>query len=367
MLSLTGRPRTFEDIAGHKAMVQEFQNRAKAGEFPQVMIFEGSSGTGKTSLALIIASLLNCESPVDGNPCGQCKSCQDIHKERFNRDVTFLDASTMGKDDVLKLQETVSVSPMWDDNKVIIIDEAQELSKAGKGATLKLLEKPRDNVYFILCTMDEKALDKSVKSRGQTYLFKTVNAFDIAEYLYHLAVDTDMELPEEFLEKGIFLIAENSMGNVREAVQLLERCVYGEYFTEDKITSELGVISFQGQVDLLSSLLKCSPEFLSNLSGKDEVKKFFYYSWKILLDAMRLKQSGYVDQEWKRVNLEKIADSSNLKLLLDTYNAIYYNHSYFNTDNVFWHFVFKYYEKVVGIPMINKKETPKRATRKAMK
>jgi len=142
MLSLDLRPRNFDDIVGQKHIIQTFKNRSKNLNFPQVMLMEGETGSGKTTTAQIIAQLLNCKSPIenpDGTKCAcqTCPSCLDIISGRFNRDVQVIDCAGMAKEDVLKLKDKLAISPMYDKNKILILDEAQNLGNATtKGALL---------------------------------------------------------------------------------------------------------------------------------------------------------------------------------------------------------------------------------------
>ena len=150
MLTQSLRPFKWDDIVGQKGIVKEMKKRSKTMEFPEVMLFEGASGTGKSTMAFLIAALLSDKNPIvnkDGtkDPNPESPSSKAILEMRFNRDVIYKDASNMSKDDVLALQREVANAPMFDSVKVVIIDESQELSKAGRGATLALLEKKRKN------------------------------------------------------------------------------------------------------------------------------------------------------------------------------------------------------------------------------
>jgi len=348
MYSIVHRPFTFNDIAGHVGIISELKSRSAEQNFSQVIVMEGMSGSGKSSISLIIAGILNCSNPViesdkSYSPCGKCKSCLDIREERFGRDVLFMDASSMSKDDVLEIQNVVSTLPMYDRNRVIIIDEAQELSKAGKGATLKLLEKQRSNTYFILCTMNEKALDKAIKSRGQTYRLRAVNNSVIAEHLYKILCKEKLDevVPAEFLTEGIFIIAENAGGNVREALQLLERAIYGKYYTVEAISNELGLFSFSSSMRLIFMLLDKNVDFFKDISSYD-LKEFYYYSWKVLTGAKIYGASGYTDEAWKAQSLKKILKYDTFNDLMNVYKNIAKDLYHLNT-NLFQVLLSEYY------------------------
>lgn len=309
MLTQSLRPFKWDDIVGQKGIVKEMKKRSKTMEFPEVMLFEGASGTGKSTMAFLIAALLSDKSPIvskDGtkNPNPESPSSKAVLDMRFNRDVIYKDASNMSKDDVLSLQREVANAPMFDGVKVVIIDEAQELSKAGRGATLALLEKKRKNTYIILCTMDVEKLDKAVKSRAATYTFKSPTSSDIAELLLKYTDEDHLNLPlddsmVEFYQKGIFLLAENCEGSVRMAVQNFERCVQGEFFTEAEIEKEFNIISTNKLNELVLKLAKRNPSVISEIKSFG-AKDFYYKLMKILADSYLFERTGYIDQSWKK-------------------------------------------------------------------
>lgn len=309
MLTQSLRPFKWDDIVGQKGIVKEMKKRSKTMEFPEVMLFEGASGTGKSTMAFLIAALLSDKNPIvnkDGtkDPNPESPSSKAILEMRFNRDVIYKDASNMSKDDVLALQREVANAPMFDSVKVVIIDESQELSKAGRGATLALLEKKRKNTYIILCTMDVEKLDKAVKSRAATYTFKSPSSNDIAELLLKYTDENHLNLPlddsmMEFYQKGIFLLAENCEGSVRMAVQNFERCVQGEFFTEAEIEKEFSIISTNKLNELVTKLAKRNPSVISEIKNFG-AKDFYYKLMKILADAYLHERTGYIDQPWKR-------------------------------------------------------------------
>lgn len=305
MYTLEHRPFSLDEMIGNKGTLNEMKKRSETLDFPEVTLFAGPSGTGKTTLAFIIAALINDPNPlkVRGkkylNPNPDSPSSRNILEEKFNRDVHFYDASTMGKDDVAKLESIVSTAPMFDKKKVIIIDEAQELTKAGKGVTLKLLEKKRKNAHIILCTMNIDAFDKAVKTRGQLYTFRSPTSTEIAEYLYTLTEKVEKNPPEEFFETGIFTIAENCEGSVRYAVQNLERCLIGEFYTEEQIASELGFLSTDTLGKLILKILKKDSSVIPEIIEFSS-KEFFFKAKKTLVDSSVYLNTGYLSAEWKK-------------------------------------------------------------------
>jgi DNA polymerase III gamma/tau subunit len=302
MLALNQRPFNWSDICGQKAIIQEMKKRSLTKDFPSVLIFGGESGTGKTTVALIIAALLNDERPLRGegclNPNPESPESKAILNETFNMSCGMYDASRMAKEDVMRLEETASSASMFGGKRTLIIDEAQELSKTSKGVTLKLLEKKRQDAYIILCTMNPDAFDKSVRSRGLYYQFRSPSSFDIAEYLFKLTERFGKDVPDSFIQEGLIAIAENCEGSVRMAVQNLERCLAGELFTAGEIQSAFGFLSNARLFDMISKILNQNVDAFKDIRTMD-LKEFFYASYKFISDCLIYLRTGTVDAIWK--------------------------------------------------------------------
>lgn len=324
--ALSLRPKSFNDICGQKLIVKEMKKRSLTMEFPSVMIFGGDSGTGKTTMALIIGALINDPNPIkkegyyDPNP--ESAEYKSVYSESFNRNVCFYDASKMSKEDVVALEDVVSTKSLFGGKKVIIIDEAQELSRHSKGATLKLLERKRDDVCIILCTMNPEAFDKSIRSRGQYYQFKSPGSSDIAAYLYSIIEKLKIEVPDSFIEEGIFTVSENCEGSVRMAVQTLERCLTAELWTSEQIQQEFGYISANTLLEVIKDFLLRKPEVFKAIQDYN-FKDFFYQSGKVLGDCLVYLRTGICDAEWKKAQYEGLRSfSANIAELYNLYSDI---------------------------------------------
>jgi DNA polymerase III gamma/tau subunit len=302
MLTLTQRPFNFESICGQKNIIQEMKKRSLTKDFPSVLIFGGESGVGKTTVALIIAALLNDERPLRGedclNPNPESPESRAILNETFNMSCSMYDASRMAKEDVMRLEETVSSASMFGGKRILIVDECQELSKASKGITLKLLEKKRQDAYIILCTMNPDALDKAVRSRGLYYQFRSPSCFDIAEYLFKLTDSFGSDAPDSFIQEGLITIAENCEGSVRMAVQNLERCLAGGFYTVEEIQNAFGFMSNTRLFTIISKILNQDVEVFKDIKTMD-LKDFFYSSYKFISDCLIYLRTKTVDATWK--------------------------------------------------------------------
>jgi DNA polymerase III gamma/tau subunit len=338
MLALNKRPFCWDDICGQKTILQEMKKRSLTRDFPSVIIFGGESGTGKTTAALIIAALLNDDNPLRGegclNPNPESSESKAVLNETFNMSCSVYDASRMAKEDVLKLEETVSSASMFGGKRVLIIDECQELSKMSKGITLKLLEKKRKDSYIILCTMNPDSLDKSIRSRGLYYQFKSPSAFDIAEYLFKLTDQFGKDVPDSFIQEGLIAVAENCEGSVRMAVQNLERCLAGELYTADAIQNAFGFLSNAKLFDLVSKELNQNVEVFKDIRSMD-LKEFFYTSYKFISDCLIYMRTKTADAPWKAEQYSrlenqraKITELFNLYADIDQKMGAYFKPSY---------------------------------------
>lgn len=364
MLSLDRRPKSFDDFVGQKTTIKEMERRASQKDWPSVMFFVGPSGTGKTSLALVIAALMQDSNPLSLksgkiNPNLESPEVKDIFNLKFHKDVSFYDASSMSKEDVLKLQEQVRTPSMYGDKKVIIIDEAQELSKAGKGATLNLLEKLNSSVHIILCTMEPDKFDKAILSRGQVYTFRNPTTSEIAEHLFSvtesfLPEKEFEEIPNTFFEEVLTALAESSEGNVRTALQYLERSLNSKLYTEQSIIEELGIVGNATLTKTVESMVKGEVSCIEEIQ-KIGVKEYFYKSWKILIDGNLATLGATIKPEWKARFAKKISiEKSKIEDLLSLYSNVeskspYFQERIFLTDLILW------IKRINEIPLLEKK------------
>ena len=180
------RPAEFDDVKGQEHIVETLKNQITADRIGHAYLFCGTRGTGKTTIAKIFAKAVNCESPADGSPCGQCKSCKTIASGASMNVIEIDAASNNGVDNIREIVDEVSYSPAEGKYKVYIIDEVHMLSIGAFNALLKTLEEPPEYVIFILATTEVHKIPITILSRCQRYDFKRIDIDTIAGRLSEL-------------------------------------------------------------------------------------------------------------------------------------------------------------------------------------
>lgn len=234
------RPKTFADVKGQDPIVKTLENQIKTGKVGHAYLFCGSRGTGKTTIAKIFAKAVNCEHPVDGEPCGECEICKAIDAGNSLNVVELDAASHNGVDDIRELLEDVSYPPTSGKYRVYILDEAHMITTNGANAFLKTLEEPPKHVIFILATTEPHKLPATILSRCQEYDFRRISTDDIVERLKQLCEGEGIKIEERALK----YIARKADGGLRDAISLLDRAdgaSNGE-LTYDDVLTFLGAV-----------------------------------------------------------------------------------------------------------------------------
>ncbi len=248
------RPARFEDVKGQEHIVATLKNQIKADRIGHAYLFTGTRGTGKTTVAKIFAKAVNCESPVDGSPCGECESCRAISSGASMNVIEIDAASNNGVDNIREIVEEVSYSPAQGKYKVYIIDEVHMLSIGAFNALLKTLEEPPSYVIFILATTEVHKIPITILSRCQRYDFRRISIDTIAARLQELMEQEQVEVEERALR----YIAKTADGSMRDALSLTEQCIafhYGKKLTYDKALDVLGAVDTGVFSDLLRNVL----------------------------------------------------------------------------------------------------------------
>ena len=191
------RPRTFDDVVGQAHITETLKRQVATGRLSHAYLFTGTRGTGKTTCAKILARAVNCEHPVDGNPCNQCPACLGIENGSI-LDVLELDAaSNNGVDQVRALRDEAVYTPAAVKKRVYIVDEVHMLSTQAFNALLQILEEPPEHLMFILATTEIHKVPATIKSRCQQFSFKRIHADEIAARLRYVAGQEDLQLTDE--------------------------------------------------------------------------------------------------------------------------------------------------------------------------
>lgn len=248
------RPDRFEDVKGQDAVVTTLKNQITRDRVGHAYLFCGTRGTGKTTVAKIVAKAVNCEDPKDGSPCGVCKSCMAVAEGNSFNVIEIDAASNNGVDSIREIRDEVTYAPTEGRYKVYIIDEAHMITREAFNALLKTLEEPPSYVIFILATTEVNKIPVTILSRCQRYDFKRIDVDTIIERLRELMEAEGIEAEE----KAVRYIARAADGALRDAVSLLDQCnsfYFGQTLTYDKVLEVLGAVDTRVFSELLCAVL----------------------------------------------------------------------------------------------------------------
>lgn len=243
------RPNDFENVVGQDYTVSMLKNAINTGKHAHAYIFTGPRGTGKTSSAKIFAKALNCEHPVNGNPCNECASCLAF---KDSPDIIEIDAaSNNGVDEIRELINNVKLVPSSFKYKVYIIDEVHMLTASAFNALLLTLEEPPSHVVFILATTDIQDVPITILSRCQRFDFKPVNKLAIVNRLKHVCTEESIEITDEALEEMALI----SAGGMRDALGMLDQLSSDDSeITLEMVSDYFGSVSVKKIDELLTAI-----------------------------------------------------------------------------------------------------------------
>ena len=246
------RSATFDEVISQEHITTTLKNQIKSGTPAHAYLFTGSRGTGKTTCAKLMAKAVNCLSPIDGNPCGECESCKAI--AAGCPDIIEMDAaSNNGVDDVRALRDEVMYAPTVCKYKVYIIDEVHMLSASAFNALLKTIEEPPPHVIFILATTEIHKVPATIASRCQQFRFSRIDVEESTKRLCEIAQKENVKLTEDAAR----LISRLSDGGMRDAVSLLDQCIsVSNDIDEQTVRTTAGIAG----TDHLFALAECVRE-----------------------------------------------------------------------------------------------------------
>lgn len=260
------RPKTFDEIYGQEHVKKYFKNAILKNEISHAYIFNGPRGTGKTSVARILAKVLNCEDLKEYNPCNKCSHCVSIDENSY-MDVIELDAaSNRGIDEIRQIRDSTNYRPVSGKYKVYIIDEFHMLTREAFNALLKTLEEPPEHVIFILATTNLEKVPETIISRAQLINFKNIGYEDIKNMIRYVSSSESIEIEET----AINIIAKKAKGGMRDALSLLEQVIK---FSDNKITLEdtinvLGLFDETFVLDFIDAIYSGNIDKILEISEK---------------------------------------------------------------------------------------------------
>ena len=247
------RPKTFSDVIGQAHITETLQKQVAENRTSHAYLFTGLRGTGKTTCAKILAKAVNCEQPVNGDPCCRCPSCLGIENGNF-LDVLELDAaSNNGVDQVRALRDEAIYSPANVRKRVYIVDEVHMLSTPAFNALLKILEEPPEHLMFILATTELHKVPATILSRCQRFSFKRITPQDVAKRLGYVAVQEGIDLTAD----GAEILSRLADGALRDGLSLLDQCAAaGGRIDSDAVLDVLGLAGNLQTAQLMECILR---------------------------------------------------------------------------------------------------------------
>ena len=276
------RPLKFSDMVGQEHITRTLRNQVMSNRVGHAYLFNGGRGTGKTTSAKILARVVNCLNPQDGEPCNECEICKEILEGSLTDVVEMDAASNNSVEDIRSIRDEVNFLPTKAKYRVYIIDEVHMLSTGAFNALLKTLEEPPEHVKFILATTEPQKLPTTILSRCQRFDFKKIPEPDIIKRLNVICEGADIKIDDEALK----VIAVLSEGHMRDAISILERCSQenSENITIEEVKELVGLPSLEYINKLARGVLE--KDTIKSLAAIDDVindgKDLYNFLWEVI-------------------------------------------------------------------------------------
>ena len=321
MLYSTYRPHTFKEVVGQESNIITLKEQCKTKKFDSAYLFAGHRGTGKTTIARILARTVCCEASNENGPCNQCQNCQSI-LEGKTLDCIELDAASHNSiTDIKELIVSAQYMPTILPKKIYIIDEVHNLSAAAFDALLKTIDEPPEHCLFILCTTEMHKIPATIRSRCSIYQFRTISIDAICGRLSFVLTETG----KQYEEDAIKLIAKQADGSMRDALSIAEKLIIScEKVTAEHVMKSLCLMDSEASLQMIRSIVKGDGrQAILLLQGISEEGKNLVQLvdniWQCCTDGIVLHASSgtaaiYNTKEYQDT-LREIIDSCQIELL----------------------------------------------------
>ena len=309
------RPQSFDEVVGQQHVVSTLRNAVETGKLAHAYLFCGPRGTGKTSIAKILAKTINCEA--EKKPCGKCSNCIDI-QESNHPDIIELDAaSNNGVDEVREIIEKVKYAPMHGKYKVYIIDEVHMMTASAFNALLKTLEEPPEYCVFILATTEVHKVLPTIISRCQRFDFKKIPVDNIKEYLISICKAENISYDDEALA----LIASLADGGMRDSLSILDQCyAYSpNHISVEDVSMVYGVVSLQEKLNIFDLIDKKDSQKL--VEEVNQISQRGIDIQRITTDLIDIAKETVVYSYCKNKTVLQILDEEQVNKLLKMFSS----------------------------------------------
>ena len=317
------RPKTFDEVVGQTVIIRTLKNSIKNNRLSHAYLFSGPRGTGKTSVAKILAKTINCENIINCNPCNKCVNCTQINNKQ-SVDIIEIDAaSNNGVDEIREINNKVNLVPSSGRYKVYIIDEVHMLTTGAFNALLKTLEEPPSHIIFILATTEPHKIPATILSRCQRFDFKKLNSNEIIERLNSVIKEENIKIESEALNE----LSKLSDGGMRDALSLLDQALA---YSDDIITlndiHEINGTIIKEEINtfILDIINKNTKNILNKIDELDiKGKDFIKLTEEIILFLRDILVDKTINNDIKKYNIEEKISIDQLMKYIKCFNSIF--------------------------------------------